>query len=286
MRVRSERKTLQVKGWIAIRNPGSLRDAGFVLLRRGRVIIGGPERGYKPNEIFGFGNSFSSQRLIGELRLDDWPVTQAKDAFDWSGDLEDVFIQTLKKECDDYMKKAECHRVAKKVLTPEKMQKALVAAKQVFETRSFSKAITSEVKVHTLKPTTFQHEKEIKKVESISSGKSEFKLIVNREEWLFKIFWQEKILDKPWISVEYPKDKGINIYLNSSHPFFEPYLEDIKIWELLCKLAIVIALSEKLARRSSHDDMIHADDFRQRMNMLLNHASNIQEGKDGPDNRP
>jgi len=35
---------LPVKGWVGIRNPGKARDAGFVLFRRGRVIIGGPER--------------------------------------------------------------------------------------------------------------------------------------------------------------------------------------------------------------------------------------------------
>ena len=94
----SHHQLLQVEGWIGIRIPASQRDAGFVLLRRGRVIIGGPEKGYRPVEIFGQPNSFSYQRLIGELNLDNWPVSQAKDTFDWSGGLEDKFIEILKEE--------------------------------------------------------------------------------------------------------------------------------------------------------------------------------------------
>ncbi len=59
----SEGCKLQVRGWIGIRMPGRQRDAGFALLRRGRVILGGPNEGYKPTEIFGQGNTFRSQRL-------------------------------------------------------------------------------------------------------------------------------------------------------------------------------------------------------------------------------
>lgn len=35
---------LGVKGFIAIRIPASVKEAGFTLIRRGRVIIGGPEK--------------------------------------------------------------------------------------------------------------------------------------------------------------------------------------------------------------------------------------------------
>jgi hypothetical protein len=74
----AEDTILKVIGWVGIRIPGSQRDAGLALLRRGRVVIGGPGEGYKPVEVFGQGNTFRSQRLIGEMQMDDWPVTQAK----------------------------------------------------------------------------------------------------------------------------------------------------------------------------------------------------------------
>lgn len=53
-----EGKLLTVTGFIAIRIPASLKDAGFTLLRRGRVIVGGSEKNYRPVDIFGDSNSY------------------------------------------------------------------------------------------------------------------------------------------------------------------------------------------------------------------------------------
>ena len=76
-----------VTGRVWIRMPGQANRAGMHLFRRNRLVVGGPGSGYKPREIFAAPNSFQSQRLIGELNLDNWPVTQTKDAFDWAGEL-------------------------------------------------------------------------------------------------------------------------------------------------------------------------------------------------------
>ena len=107
---------LDVKGFIGIRIPSSPRDAGYTLLRRGRVIVGGPEKNYRPYEIFGASNSFAYQRLYGELEMDNWPVTQAKDAFDWSNeDLEAKFIEILREISEEFKKKSETIRIREKV---------------------------------------------------------------------------------------------------------------------------------------------------------------------------
>ena len=93
---------LAVKGFIAIRIPGSTRNAGFTLMRRGRVIVGGPDKNYRPYEVFGPSNLYTYQRLYGELEMNDWPVTQAKDGFDWSNeDLESRFIEKLATDMPD-----------------------------------------------------------------------------------------------------------------------------------------------------------------------------------------
>ena len=107
---------LTVKGFIAIRIPGSTRNAGFTLMRRGRVIVGGPEKNYRPYEVFGPVNLYTYQRLYGELEMDDWPVTQAKDGFDWSNeDLEARFIEKLVEISRDYHEFAENLRTREKV---------------------------------------------------------------------------------------------------------------------------------------------------------------------------
>ena len=99
----------EVKGKIWIRMPGSSSRAGMHLFRRDRLIVGGPNSGYKPREIFAAPNSFQSQRLVGELNLDNWPVTQTKDTFDWDGDLETGFIEKLKHATAEYVEKT--HRI-------------------------------------------------------------------------------------------------------------------------------------------------------------------------------
>lgn len=89
-------KELKVHGFVAIRIPGSVKDAGFTLIRRGRVIVGGSESNYRPSELFGDANSYAWQRMYGELHMDDWPVTQAKDGFDLhNSGLEEEFINKL-----------------------------------------------------------------------------------------------------------------------------------------------------------------------------------------------
>ena len=272
-----EHATLPVKGWIGIRIPGSQRDAGFVLFRRGRVIIGGPERGYKPEEIFGQGNTFRSQRLIGELHLNDWPVTQAKDLFDWTGGLEDKFIELLKEKCKDYMEKSEGHRVERLPPTRVEMQEASTEIKNIFETKTFSDAINTEITLPHPVSSSKQQIEDMKKIKSVSEGPITFSLKLARTQWVFKLYWQGQLSDAHWMSVEYPTDTEIHVYLNSNHPFFEPYIQDIKMLELLQKFVLALALAEKLARISSQNNLIHASDFRSYMNRVLRYASEIQE---------
>lgn len=85
-------------------------------MRRGRVIIGGPEKNYRPYEVFGPANLYTYQRLYGELEMDNWPVTQAKDGFDWSNeDLEARFIEKLVEISKDYHEFAENLRTRERV---------------------------------------------------------------------------------------------------------------------------------------------------------------------------
>jgi hypothetical protein len=276
---KAENRVLPVKGWVGIRSPGRQRDAGFVLFRRGRVITGGPDRGYRPEEVFGQGNTFRSQRLIGEFNMDEWPVTQAKDAFDWSGELEESFIDQLKKQTKDYADKAEGHRERPKPPTQEEMQTASLATREVIESPAFSANISSEVSMPTPAPTTKQLAEDMKKIKAVSDGPISFKLKVGKEEWVFKLFWQGQLTDAHWMSVEYPADTEIHIYLNSNHPFFEPYMGDLRMIELLQRFVLALALAEKMARQATSDERIHADDFRNNMNRVLRYASRIEETK-------
>lgn len=90
-----------IKCKIGFLNDTGSANAGLVLYRRGRVIEGGVGRFLKPESIFGAPNSFQSQRLFGEIDLDDIQVSQAKDSFMWSEELQDKIYQEIKDRIED-----------------------------------------------------------------------------------------------------------------------------------------------------------------------------------------
>lgn len=84
----------RVQGFVAIRSKGATARAGFALFRRGRLIQGSGDEGYRPDQIFGRSNSFTYQRVFGELHLTGFSVSHTKDGIQW-GDTEDEFLTKL-----------------------------------------------------------------------------------------------------------------------------------------------------------------------------------------------
>ena len=126
--VEHDGKRYDFNGFVALRDVGNYKETGFTLLRRGRVIVGGVDNNFKPQEIFGSSNSFQSLRIFGEVNLDNWPVTQAKDAFDWDLDgLKEDFVDELRKQVEDYIDKAKTTR------KKEKEEDSLVTIEDVKE---------------------------------------------------------------------------------------------------------------------------------------------------------
>lgn len=140
---------LQVSGWVGIQEVMTRRDSGFVLMRRGRVIIGGPDEGYRPSSVVGPSNDNVYGRIVGELNLDDWPVNQAKDGFAWNDGLEEAFIEQLREQCKDVIRMARTHRVAKvaanETFTSVDMKAAAVAIQQVLKSEPFQKFVETEL---------------------------------------------------------------------------------------------------------------------------------------------
>ncbi len=276
----AEGRTLQVEGWVGIRMPGSQRDAGFALLRRGRVVVGGPGEGYKPVEIFGQGNTFSSQRIVGELHMDFWPVTQAKDAFDWSGELEDAFIEKLKKACQDYVDKAEGYRQLDRPVKWAEMELASERTRAAFSDQRFGRAVAEELRFPDPTKTEQQEKADTTKLQAVSDGPVQYRLDVGTAIWIFRLHWQDQLSDAHWMQVNYPQDNEIDVFLNMAHPFFAPYLGNKDFLELLQKFVLSLALAEQMARETATNGLISPSDFRMYMNKVLRRASEI-EADDG-----
>lgn len=81
-------------GWIGILNKGDQSITGLNLVQADRCI----ELGYKPEKLFGKGNSFQNSRVVGEVVFngDNYVLSFNKDRFVWADDgAEEAFIDKL-----------------------------------------------------------------------------------------------------------------------------------------------------------------------------------------------
>ena len=89
----------RVSGWIALLERGSRADAGFTIIRRGRVIRGWPDS-WRPRAIFGQyqgSNDLVNQRLVGEINLDNFGVSHTKDGILWDEGEEEALGLDLRR---------------------------------------------------------------------------------------------------------------------------------------------------------------------------------------------
>ncbi len=90
---------LKATGFAALRETASTSTAGFALFRRNRLIEGSHDDPYRPDYIFGSGNSYRKQRLIGEIHLEGFEVSHTKDGFQWA-EYEQPFLELLHDELE------------------------------------------------------------------------------------------------------------------------------------------------------------------------------------------
>jgi hypothetical protein len=93
----------RVSGWAGVLARGSRAAAGFSILHASRVLKGWPDA-WKPQEIYGQfqgSNNLVNQRLMGEINLDDFAVSQTKDSILWFNDEEQEVEVKLKAAITD-----------------------------------------------------------------------------------------------------------------------------------------------------------------------------------------
>lgn len=90
----------KAKGFIGILKTIQNNANGLVLLRRGRVIVGGDEDRFFPSSLFGSPGNFRYKRLFGEIELEGFNVTFNKNRFVAEENLI-AFIGMLKEELKD-----------------------------------------------------------------------------------------------------------------------------------------------------------------------------------------
>lgn len=241
-----------VSGFVAIREKGATREAGLSLYRHHRLIVGSDDDSYRPSQIFGSSNSFSSQRLFGELELDGFAVSHTKDGFIWE-DREDEFLRLLRKEIDapdlPLIQQAEGFRARraapdlgaaadKAVATTAAI---LPQAKAVIETQ------VSEHPTAEPPPTTYGS--------SLVASTKSLVLVIKGETWTVSIDTTTDPAATEWLKIKERRKSGksreLGILISISHPFTQRFggitSGDI---EGLVRVAVGLAIAETTAREA------------------------------------
>ena len=253
--------THNVVGFVGILANGGFGRAGFALFRRGRVVVGGEEYNYKPQEIFQQSQSTISHKLFGELDLDDFPINQAKDGFVWDDGLEEEFIKQLKLNIREYI---DIARLTNKQREEEKnLSKEVSDSVQHLIQEAINKTSVSVEPVinETSQETYFQ----VELFKEYQSEQNNLPEVVNdhvREynvkldtitTYQIVVQWVQAN-NQSWITVEPPTESIVRVKLNINHPFFKPFSANQDFKVVLEKFAIAFALAELRAKATANSD--------------------------------
>lgn len=283
-------KPHHVVGFVGILANGGFGRAGFALFRRNRVVVGGEEFNYKPDEIFGQAQSTIAHKLFGELDLDDFPINQAKDGFVWDDGLEEEFIGQLKSQIKEYIDIAKITNKdrVKEEATSQAVSDNVQSQVQQSINSSFVRQ-TNDASPTTLplipdfqedSQTNLDYYKEYqaeqnKLPEEIDDKKRTYTIPLDAvSKCRLTVQWTKGDSSK-WIKVDPSEDESsANIQLNINHPFFKPFSEREDFKTVLEKFAIAFALAEIRAKSTADiDGRISPNAFRTYINKYLKELS-------------
>ncbi|MXQ08017.1 ATP-binding protein [Alphaproteobacteria bacterium GH1-50] len=245
---------LSVHGFAALRETANTAKAGFALFRRGRVIEGSGDEGYRPAQIFGSSNSYRYQRLFGELHLDGFEVSHTKDGFRWD-ENEQPFLELLREHLDSedlpLLKQAEGYRVR-----VARAQLASTATQAVNNTaRTMAERLPAALPpISEAPPVEDIPDEELPHARTLA--RKQFKVRFRDKDWDINVELTDDPAESQWLvfsdvaaSTEQPRN--LDIRVSMVHPFMVRFAQrDKEDVEALLRVAAALALSEVLARDS------------------------------------
>jgi hypothetical protein len=222
-------------------------NAGFDLLRRGRIIVGRPG-GYRPENIFGESrNDLKNQRLYGELNLNGFPVNHLKDDFLWEH-FQDEFDDELQKQCADILAYLKTMKVKSGGVAPETQEMADDAVADELSSDKMVELI--EFLTEANPPNELPND--AAKAEAASLRKlADSHKVTQSGRFTIRIYHLKKCApERKYMTFVSDKPQNVDVFINDNHPFIlREIAEDPVGYEAYVKTCVYDALAEWIARK-------------------------------------
>jgi hypothetical protein len=263
-----------VTGWAGALQKMSEQEAGFALMRRGRMIIGGPGANWRPKELVGSLNSHSGKRMVGELEMDDFPVNFTKDGFAWDGGLEEELIEALVPVLDPVREFSNNARVSKKQVEPEDFIRAVDEVQKGLDHPRYREAISSADDSEA-EPFTEPYRAEPQDALGPVVRRDvpqELVLPLGNETMAARLVLAHGGPQESWLSIDDIEADPIVVNLNTGNRFVSQHLHDEVERTLVAKFALAVVTAEAQARLI-YGDSVPPDELRQFLNLTLDHSA-------------
>lgn len=263
---------LSVHGFAALRERANTARAGFSLFRRGRVIQGSGDEGYRPSQIFGSSNSYRYQRLFGELHLDGFEVSHTKDGFRWD-ENEQPFLELLREHLDSeelpLFKQAEGYRVR-----VPRAQLTTAATQAVTNTvRAIEDRLPGALPGIAEAPPVDAPDEEAPHTGTLA--RKQFDISFRDKNWRINVELTDDPSESQWLAfsdkaASSAEPRSLDIRVSMVHPFMVRFAQtDAEEIEALLRVAAALALAEVLARDAG---VRHAGTIRRNVNEIMRDA--------------
>jgi len=250
----------RITGFAALRQEGSTTHAGFALFRRDRLIVGSDDESYRPQEIFGNTNSYSYQRLFGELHVEGFEVSHTKDGFRWDEYEPEMLEQLrnlLRAEPLDLIRQANNYRArpSKGALQPKLQQVGTALANDL--TRSASHALSIAGSGNDI----LHAAKDLPPLAALVATETRIKLPVDGEIWNVLVRTSVDPAVTEWLRVSKSTRSAdlagpvseVTIDVSMAHPFVQAYIgARNENAELFVRFAALLALAAEKSARASY----------------------------------
>lgn len=197
--------------------------------------------------------------------MDTWPVSQAKDKFDWDCDgLEELFVEDVKVQIQDYIDKSKTIRKPEKTIQEDDVRTIAIST---YDDLKKLEDVDVDVVTTDEKTTVSVIDKP-----SVSQDNLSYSIDVKVSNYTYgiTIVFVQNQMAGPLISLKEGDDEfALELSFNTSHPFFQELTSETKFTKTIQKYFIIQVIAEKILTKFNADGLVEPYKVREEIEHLL-----------------